>query len=98
MPPSKIRQRRIHQQVVERVAVRRRDQLNAALGNRSRGLRLRLGADLIDDDDFGHVVLNRFDHDRVLQIRPRHLHPSAGSDAGMRDIAVAARFHSTYRR
>ena len=89
---EKIRQRRIHQEVVERISVRRRDQLHAALGNRARGLRFGFGSDLVDDDHFRHVILDRFDHDGVLKIRPRHLHSAAGSDAGMGNVAVTGDF------
>ena len=38
------------------------DQLHAALGDRARRGRLELRADLVDDDDLGHVVLDRLDH------------------------------------
>ena len=66
-----------------------RDELHAALGDRARGRGLLLGADLVDDDDLGHVVLDRFDHDRVLERRCRDLHAPRASDAGVRDVAVA---------
>ena len=47
------------------------DQLHAAFGDRARGHRLGLGADLVDDDHLRHVVLDRFDHHAVLQRRDR---------------------------
>jgi hypothetical protein len=37
---------------------------------------LELGADFIDDDDFGHVVFHGLDHDGVLSQRRGHLHPA----------------------
>jgi hypothetical protein len=55
-------ERWVHHQVLDGVAVRGADQLDAALGDGARGQRLLLGRDLVDDDDFGHVVLHRFDH------------------------------------
>ena len=58
---------RVHQQVLERLAVRGADQLHAALGDRARGQRFGLGADLVDHDDLRHVVLDRLDHHVVLQ-------------------------------
>ena len=66
----------------------RGDELHAALGDRAGRLGLLLGADLVDDDDLGHVILDRFDHDRVLQRGGRHLHPPRTADAGMRDVAI----------
>ena len=64
-----IGQRRVHHQVVQRVAVGRADELHAALGDGARRRRLQLGADLVDDDDLGHVVLHGLDHHRVLHGR-----------------------------
>ena len=58
------------------------DQLDATLGDRARGRGLLLGADLVDDDDLGHVVLDRFDHHRVLQRWRRHLHAPRAADPG----------------
>jgi len=46
-------------------------------------------ADLIDDHDFGHVVLHRLDHGGVLALRRRHLHPPCPTDARVGDVAVA---------
>jgi hypothetical protein len=57
------------------------NQLHAALGNRARGVCLQLRADFVDDDDFGHVVLDGFDHHGVLQARFGHLHAAGEADA-----------------
>ena len=81
---------RVDEQVLERLAVRGRDQLHAALGDGARGRGLELGADLVDDDHLGHVVLDRLDHHRVLQKRSLHLHPARPADARMRDVAVSS--------
>ena len=88
-PADEVGQGRVEHQVVEVVAVRRADQLDAALGDRPRGLRLELGADLVDDDDLGHVVLDRLDHHLVLERRRPDLHPARLADGRVRDVAVA---------
>ena len=64
------------------------DELDAALGDRARRRSLELGADLVDHDDLGHVVLDRLDHHGVLHARRRDLHAARATDAGMRDVAV----------
>ena len=70
--------------------MRGRDQLHAALGDCSCGRGFELGADLIDHDDLGHVVLDRFDHHRVLQHRRLHLHAPRTADARVWNVTVAA--------
>ncbi len=67
----------------------RADQLDAALGDRPGGLGLELGPDLVDDDDLGHVVLDRLDHHLVLERRRPDLHPAGLADGRVRDVAVA---------
>ena len=47
---DEVRERRVLQQVLERVAVRGGDELHAALGDGARRERLCCGADLVDDD------------------------------------------------
>ena len=89
---DQVGERRVHQEVLERLAVRRADQRHAALGDRARGGRFGLGADLVDDDDLGHVVFDRFDHHGVLQRRIGDLHAPREADAGMRNVAVAGDF------
>ena len=86
---DEVRQRRVEHQVVEVVAVRGPDQLDAALRDRACRLRLELGPDLVDDDDLGHVVLDRLDHHLVLQARRPHLHPPGLPDRRMGDVPVA---------
>ena len=63
-------------------------QLHSALGDGPGRGRLQLGADLVDDDDLGHVVLDRLDHHRVLLGGGLDLHPPGAPDPGMRDVAV----------
>jgi hypothetical protein len=89
---QKIGQRRVHQQVVQRVSVSGGDQLNTALRNGARGLCLGFSPDLVNDDHLWRMVLDGFDHDRVLKIRPRHLHPPAGANPRMRDIPISGNF------
>ncbi len=67
-------------------------QLNTALGDCSSRHGFSLGADLVDHDHFGHVVLNRLDHDLVLVGRGNHLHAPGSSDSGMGNVAVARDF------
>ena len=88
-PADEVRQGRVEHEVVEVVAVGRADELDAALGDRPRGLGLQLGPDLVDDDDLGHVVLDRLDHHLVLERRRADLHPAGLADGRVRDVAVA---------
>jgi hypothetical protein len=81
-------ERGVDEQVFERLPVRGRDELHAALGDGARRGRLELGADLVDDDDLGHVVLDRLDHHRVLEQGRLHLHATRSTDAGMGDVSV----------
>jgi len=82
----------IEHEVLELGAVGGTDELHAPLGDGARGGGLELGPDLVDDDDFGHVVLDGLDHDRVLIRGGRNLHAAGAADGGMGDIAVAADF------
>ena len=65
------------------------DQLHTALSDRSCGDRLSLGADLVDHDHFGHVILDRLDHHKVLPLWRAHLHAARLADCWMRNVAVA---------
>jgi hypothetical protein len=87
-PADQIRQRGVEHQVVEVVAVRRPDQLHAAFGDRPGGGSFEFRADLVDDDDLRHVVLDRLDHDLVLERRCTDLHPARLADRRVGDIAV----------
>jgi hypothetical protein len=87
---NQIRQRGIHHQVFERVAVRGGHQLDPALGNGAGRGGFELGPDLVDDDDLGHMVFDGLDHHGVLHRRRRDLHPPRAAHGGMGDIAIAA--------
>jgi len=68
--------------------VRGADELYAALGDRPRGKCLRLHADLVNDHDLRHVVLDCLDHHGVLHFRCRDLHPARVADRGVGDVTV----------
>ena len=70
----------------------RADQLHAPLGDRARGHRLELGADLVDDDHLRHVVFDRLDHHAMLGGRGRHLHTPRPPDRRVGDVAIAGDF------
>ena len=76
-------------EVFEGVAVRGGDELDSPFGDGAGGVGLKLGADLVDDDDLGHVVFDGLDHDGVLLVGGRNLHPARAADAGVGDVAVA---------
>ena len=64
------------------------DELDAALGDGAGGLGFELAADLVDDDDLGHVVLDGLDHHLVLQRGRGDLHAAGASNAVVGDVAV----------
>ncbi len=80
----------VEQQVLERLAMCRTDELHAAFGNGAGSGGLELAPDLVDDDHLGIVILDRLDHHLVLQHRLTHLHAPGAPDGGVRHIAVAA--------
>ena len=86
---DQVGERRIRDEVLEGVPMGRGDQLDAALGDGAGGVGIHLRADLVDYDDLGHVVLDGFDHDRMLEGRCRNLHPPGAAYAAMRDVAVS---------
>ncbi|MNS39074.1 hypothetical protein D3C72_713430 [compost metagenome] len=86
---DEVREGGVHQEVLERVAVGRPDELDPALGDGPGREGLLLGADLVDDDDFRHVVLDRLDHHAFLRLGGGHLHAAGPADGGVRDVAVA---------
>ncbi len=89
---DEVGERRVHQQVLQRLPVRGADQRHAAFGDRAGCFGFRCRADLVDDDDLRHVVLDRLDHHGVLQRGISDLHAPCETDAGMRDVAVAGDF------
>jgi uncharacterized membrane protein (DUF4010 family) len=91
-PAHQIRKRGILNQVIQGVAVGRTDQLNTTLGNGPRRQRLFDRPDLVNDDDFRHVIFHGLDHDCMLARRVCHLHASRTADGGVRDITIAGDF------
>ncbi len=87
-PADEVGERGAEHEVLKGVAVRGREELYAALGDGAGGRGLLLGADLVDDHDLGHVVLDGLDHPRALQRGRLHLHAPRASDARVRDVAV----------
>ncbi|GAG51837.1 unnamed protein product, partial [marine sediment metagenome] len=63
-------------------------QLYAALGNGSRRLSLKLGANLINNDYLGHMVFYGLNHHGMLHSRGGYLHPSGMANSWVGDIAV----------
>src|SRR5262245_36197209 len=68
------------------------NKLHTALRDCSCRLCFSFRADLVDNDDLGHVIFNGLDHHGVLQIRPRNLHSPARTNARVCDIAVTTNF------
>jgi hypothetical protein len=67
-------------------------ELDSSLGYGASSQGLLSCAYFIDYDDLGHVILDRFDHDSVLQFGLGHLHSPGAADSGVRDVAVAGDF------
>ena len=82
----------VEQKVIEGLTVRRTDELHAAFRNGARGKRFELAPDLVDDDDFGVVILHGFDHHLVLKHRLADLHAARLTHSRMRHITVTANF------
>ena len=65
---DQVREGRVQHQVFEGIAVRRPDQLHAALGDRPRRLGLQFGADLVDHDHSDPTLLRRLIVSAVLAV------------------------------
>ena len=87
-----IRQCGIEHQIVQRVTVRRANQLHTAFSNRAGGHRFQFPTNLVNHDDFRVVIFDSLNHDFVLALRARHLHPARPSDGWVRYIAIPADF------
>ena len=64
------------------------DKLDSSLGNRARRVGVEFDADLVNDYDFRHVILDRLDHHVMLEGGRRHLHPSCTAYRGVGNVAV----------
>ena len=87
-----IRQRGVHYQVVQRVAVGRGDELHAPLGNGAGGGSLLLSAHFVNDDGLRHVVFHRLDHHAMLLRWGGNLHPPRPPDGRMGNVTVSGDF------
>ena len=87
-PTHQVAQGRIGKQVFQRDPVRRAHQLHASLRDRARRQRLQGGTDFVNDHRLRGVVLHRFNHHPVLELRGRYHHPPRPPDALMRNVAV----------
>src|SRR5258706_4565827 len=76
--------------VSKRLTVRRTNQLHTAFSNQTRRESFKLASDLINDDDFGIVILNGFDHPFMLQHRLADLHATRFANSRMRHITITA--------
>ena len=90
--PHQVRQRGVHNQVVQRVAVGRGDELHAPLGDGAGGGGLLLRAHFVNDDSLRHMVFHCLNHHAMLLRRRGNLHPPRPSDGRMGHVAVASDF------
>mmetsp|Transcript_13737 Transcript_13737/g.43447 ORF Transcript_13737/g.43447 Transcript_13737/m.43447 type:complete len:285 (-) Transcript_13737:654-1508(-) len=74
--------------VLKHLAVAGPHQLHPPLSDGARGQSLELRPNLVDHDHLGHVVLHGLDHDLVLQLRRRDLHPSRAPHSRVRNIPI----------
>ena len=58
------------------------------------GVSAEFAPDFVNYNHFGHMILDRFDHDFVLQGGCRHLHSSRFSDRGKRSLVPVSFIHS----
>ena len=72
--------------------MRRSDELHAAFSNSTRRRSFEFTPDLIDDDHFGIMIFNRFDHHFMLKRWHSDLHAARLADGRMRHIAITADF------
>ncbi len=89
-PANQIRESGVKQQVLQRAAMRGGYQLHAAFGDGAGRRRFQLAPDFVNDDDLRIVVLNRFNHDLMLQRGLGDLHAAGAADCRVRHITVAA--------
>src|SRR5690606_27871627 len=87
-PADEIGEGRVEHQVFQRVAVGGGHQLHASLGDGAGRQGLRLGADLVDHDDFRHVVFDGLDHDVGLAGGVGHLHAPGMADGRVGHVPV----------
>ena len=89
---DEVAERGVEQKVIERLPMRRADQLHTAFCDGAGGKGFEFTPDLVDDDDFGVVILHGFDHHLVLKHRLADLHATRFAHSRVRHIAIAANF------
>src|SRR6266487_4062231 len=85
-PTNKITQRWIEEQVIKRLTVCRTDELHTALGNCTGCSSFEFAPNLVNDDHFGVMIFNRFDHYFMLKHWLAYLHTTCFANRGMRYI------------
>ena len=85
-------QGRVHNQVIQGVAVGGSNELDATLGDGAGGGGFLGSAHFVDNDDLGHMVFHGLNHHGVLFGGGRHLHPAGVANGGMGDVAIAGNF------
>ena len=76
-----VRERRVDQQVAQRITVRGGYQLHTAFRDGARGGGFQFSTNFVDYDDLRHMVFHRLDHHRVLLSCASYLHTARSSDA-----------------
>src|SRR5262249_53874747 len=79
-------------QILEGVSMNGSYQLDAPFGDSASGQSFLSSPYFVDYNDLGHMILDRFNHYRVLQFWLGHLHAAGPPDSGVRDVAVAGYF------
>ena len=89
-PANQVRERRIQQQVLQCIAVRRTDKLYATFVDRARCLGFTFAADFVDDDHFRIVILHCLDHRFVLMCRSWNLHSASPTHGRVGNVSIPA--------
>ena len=82
----------VQYQVVQGIAMSSSNELNTPFGNGAGCRCLLLGAYLVNDYDFGHMVFHCLNHYCVLLTGSDHLHPSGVTDGPVGHVTVARDF------
>ena len=83
-----IGERRVNQQVAERITVSSCDKLHATLGDSAGRSRFQFGTNFVDNDHLRHVIFDSLNHHGVLFGGACHLHTPRTTNARMGNIAI----------
>src|SRR5258706_1689668 len=72
--------------------MRRANELDTAFSDRARGKGLEFAPDLVNDDDFGIVIFNGFDHHFMLKHWLAYLHTTRLANSRVRNITITPNF------